>query len=128
MTTMTQPQKKNQHFVPQFYLRHFANERDVLFAFDKPLGKSFRKSTAEVASSKFFYDIDSSLVLPDSPPQFIENELAKIEGEFSGRLREVLDSVSTGSPLTPDHKEFLSHLVACSSSARKNFVRPTKKG
>lgn len=47
---------KKEHFVPQFYLRRFAND-DRLNVYDKALGRSFGAHIRDVASERFFYDL-----------------------------------------------------------------------
>ena len=47
---------KNQHYVPQFYLKQWANNKEQLFVYDKKQKKSFTSNVKNVVSSKFFYD------------------------------------------------------------------------
>lgn len=47
---------KNQHYVPQFYLKQWTNNKEQLFVYDKKQKKSFTSNVKNVASSKFFYD------------------------------------------------------------------------
>lgn len=47
---------KKEHFVPQFYLRRFANS-DRVNVYDKALGRSFGAHVRDIASERYFYDI-----------------------------------------------------------------------
>lgn len=47
---------KNQHYVPQFYLKQWTNNKEQLFVYDKKQKKSFTSNVKSIASSKFFYD------------------------------------------------------------------------
>lgn len=69
---------KHQHFVPQFYLRQFADDKEKLFVFDKPQGEVFASSTDDVAVSKHFYDVDQSFLPEGADPQFVERNLAAV--------------------------------------------------
>ncbi|MGX6444258.1 DUF4238 domain-containing protein [Neobacillus sp. K501] len=48
---------KNQHYVPQFYLNYFANEKGNIFVYDKFNLKSFPSNSRGIASEGYFYDI-----------------------------------------------------------------------
>jgi hypothetical protein len=48
---------KNQHYVPQFYLKWFCSDGHTLFVFDKPSKKVFRTGSTVVASEQRFYDL-----------------------------------------------------------------------
>ena len=86
---------KNQHLVPQFYLRHFCNEKGRLFAFDKPQQKIFCSSPSGVGSSLLFYDLPvydlpASILKPGIDPQIVEKTLAIAESSYSDSLSAVL--------------------------------------
>lgn len=48
---------KNQHYVSQFYLKQWTNNKKQLFVYDKKQKKSFTSNVNAVASSRFFYDL-----------------------------------------------------------------------
>jgi hypothetical protein len=48
---------KNQHYVSQFYLKQWTNNKKQLFVYDKKQKKSFTSNVNVVASSRFFYDL-----------------------------------------------------------------------
>src|SRR5579885_3315540 len=53
--------KKKQHYVPQFYLRKFADKFGGLFVFDKARHKSFKSNVRDVGNEKYFYKLPSEL-------------------------------------------------------------------
>jgi uncharacterized protein DUF4238 len=53
-----QKPKKRQHYVPQSYLRRFADENDRIWTFDKVTKKSFLSNVSGVACRPYFYDFD----------------------------------------------------------------------
>jgi len=55
------PPTKNQHYVPQFYLKNFSADDKTIWVYDKSSKKSFRTGVANIAAERFFYD-----VAPDS--------------------------------------------------------------
>lgn len=91
------PLKKKQHFVPQLYLRRFANENEQLVVLDKPQGKVFSARVADVAQGRFFYDIPAEAWGEEVPenynPQFIEDALSGMESEFEPVLAALLRTV-----------------------------------
>lgn len=78
---------KNQHYVPQSYLRYFANSKEQLWVYDTKDKKSFKTSIRNIASERFFYDIEE-LDKTTGKEQFIEKELfaQTIEPAFESLL------------------------------------------
>jgi len=86
---------KNQHYVPQFYLKGFANDKEQIWAFDKTNLKSFPSGPGNLASENYFYDqieIDQTF-----GPKFMERSLDAFEGKFAPFLSELLKSCENGS-------------------------------
>jgi len=82
---------KRQHFVPQFYLRHFSANENQIFVFDKIENKAFPSSIASVASAKFFYDWDELNSIAGQ--QYIETKFSKLEAVVGVTLKELIDSL-----------------------------------
>lgn len=74
--------KKNQHYVPQFYLRNFSeNKKNIgMFIFDKNLYIN-NASIRSVASSEFLYGKDG----------VIENALGKVEGKWAQIIQKIIN-------------------------------------
>lgn len=69
---------KRQHYVPQFYLKRWANEKSdsQIYVYDKERKKSFSSSIQSVASSNYFYDF------PDVTKEQMDEIVKKIKEEI----------------------------------------------
>lgn len=61
-----------QHYVPQFYLKHFTHNGEQLHVFDKPSKTSFPTHVRNIGGEKHFYDIPAQ-ILDELRKQFQEN-------------------------------------------------------
>jgi hypothetical protein len=91
---------KNQHYVPQFYLKAFCADGKSLFVFDKVKCSSFKTGVANVASEQRFYD------LPPAPggggdSQVVEKAFSQLEGAYAAAVRDLLDEVQRDDGFTP---------------------------
>ena len=122
---------KNQHYVPQFYLRKFADSNDCLYVFDKFSKRSFQTNAKNVASETGFYDFhpdiqnkfrekaaqggvkkeDASLLEKALDPQMIEHELAEREAKFSPLFEKILYAVEHNKPLTEEQRWYLTEFI-----------------
>jgi hypothetical protein len=124
---------KKQHFVPQGYLRKFANAREQLYVFDKYNRRSFISAVRDVANKKYFYDFGSdiieeiaahidthpelSLTLEERQqlldPQRIEHQLGeKMDGRFPSLLSEIILAAEQKGMITREQKHELSILLS----------------
>ncbi len=124
--------RKNQHYVPQCYLRNFTNKPDMIFAFNKFTKKSFESNVSNVASETYFYDFPSDSEkterrqemekffsgLEGIAPKFIRHIQRKIDGIFSLRNLGKAYSINV---LTPDQKLDLSCLIAIQALRTRDF-------
>jgi hypothetical protein len=79
---------KNQHYVPQAYLRRFAPDQRQVWVYDKQDGRVFRTDVRNVASETYFYDIDPDALEPGATVSgesltAVERGLQGIEAEFN---------------------------------------------
>src|SRR3954447_22384269 len=83
---------KNQHYVPQFYLKAFCADGKSLFVFDKATRCSFETGVANIASEQRFYDLPPG---PDGggDSQVIEKTFSQLERGYAQAVREFLDEV-----------------------------------
>lgn len=84
---MTLP--KIQHYVPQFYLRRFAERKKkghFIFCYDKQTGRVFQTHVRNVASEKGFYDLKYQ-----GKTITLEPSLARMESQFHKVFDELLD-------------------------------------
>ncbi|MEI6706818.1 MAG: DUF4238 domain-containing protein [Methylococcales bacterium] len=73
---------KNHHFVPQFYLKGFCDEKGNIFTYKKEYGKIKYWKTSQI-----LYEINlHTLEYRDEKTVLIENFYSDIEGEFSKYL------------------------------------------
>jgi|GEM_PF-3896237 len=123
--------KKNQHTVPQCYLRGFADEQQGLFSFNKMYQSAKQAGVSKSACFDYYYDFDpATLENPDDDPQWAENTFALLEGRF----REVLDAClveAEAGELSVKNGSYLAQFVAIqwlrTVSARKVFVEADVK-
>lgn len=100
---------KNQHYVPQAYLRLFSNSAEQIWVYDKKSGSAFQTRIRNIASENCFYDSDSLQDLVGNR-QFIERHLRGIEGGFAEVSRSILQALSSGcfKGIRRRHRHFLS--------------------
>lgn len=63
---------RRQHFVPQFYLRGFAGEKDQLFVVDRPSKKTFRTAPKNVAAERDFNRVEVEGIAPNAVEKALE--------------------------------------------------------
>ncbi|MGI5870293.1 MAG: DUF4238 domain-containing protein [Kiritimatiellia bacterium] len=79
---------KNQHYVPQFYLRKFANDEDKLEILDCERRKVVAsRSPKSVCNEEYYYSANNKL---DEVSQALEKEFQRIESDIS----KVYDSIA----------------------------------
>lgn len=79
---------RKQHWVPQFYLRHFADSSGRLYAYSKSSGDFYRTKTENVCSKRDLYEVKHSDIKADSDDRyyaqnFIEARLSEDESRIS---------------------------------------------
>lgn len=122
---------KNQHYVPQAYLKHFANDQEQVWVFDKVRRKSYPANVRNTASETYFYDFDVEAQqiladrlarVPDSQlaaevkrklldPQFVEHEHSEMEAGFATAVDEVIATVDATGSITREQQEDLAYYL-----------------
>jgi hypothetical protein len=97
---------KQEHYVPQFYLRSFADDTGYVWVYDKPEGKQFRTGVSNVAAESRFYD------LPGSGDQPVEQRLAGIEARVSPLLRELAGLFEASGEVRDDIRSQVAEFIA----------------
>lgn len=130
---------KNQHYVPQFYLKKFA-VNDYIYVFDKTLGTQLSmKGTniKNIASERYFYDLPIDLLpkeLQDKVDiQFVEKSLSKIEADFHQTLNNIIsrytlpisESIQSLTAISEDEKLDLSMFLAIQDTRTRDFRNST---
>ncbi len=141
--------KKKQHFVPQCYLKDFADENYQLYVFDKFECRSFKSRVADIAQKHRFYDFlqESDDAIPsasdgdvvfslkfkdDMPdPQSVEHALSKLEDDYAAALGELQQTIAKRKPLTTEQKYIFSHFIAVqwrrTPEYRRSFIELFEK-
>jgi hypothetical protein len=83
---------KKHHYVPQMYLSGFANAAGQLYAVNAEERKCFRPTPANIAAERDFNTIEAEGV----PPDALEKELAKLEGEIAPGIERIREAASFG--------------------------------
>ena len=125
---------KNQHYVPQFYLKYFTNQQEKLCRFDKIEKKRLLFTNVKnLACEKYFYDFPQQSgtkerqqpmekwfsELETKASKFMNHIQKKIQGILSLKPSEKVDSLQG---LTQDQKLDLAYWVAV-QSLRTNYFR-----
>lgn len=78
---------KNQHFVPQYYLKNFALNK-ILHIYDLKEKRQFKNSISSVAFKKFFYNVDVDFFNEILENEIIVNEdfIDKIINDFNEKI------------------------------------------
>lgn len=124
---------KRQHYVPQFYLKQWHNEKsdEQIYVYNKELQKSYSANIEGTASSRYFYDYpdlteeqkkefidkvnkekslsasDKKQVIENIDKQIVENTLSKIETINSGILNSIITRLDNIKALPTEY--FLEH-------------------
>jgi len=93
---------KKQHFVPQFYLRGFANANDRLNVYDKQTKKSFIDTVGQVGQQRFFYDIPE--LSKATQKQLLEQWFQMFEGAAAESIRKIISVEGEYTIANPDRK------------------------
>lgn len=92
---MTLP--KLHHYVPQFYLRLFANEDGYLWVYDKNTQKVFRTTPATIAAETYFYRVPEFIGTPQDS-LFLEKQFSTIEADASIIIARWLEKMQSLKP------------------------------
>jgi hypothetical protein len=82
---------KNQHFVPQFYLRFFSRNGISLSVFDKVARKDFISAIDSIGCDKYFYDHEN--LNSYFGYQFIVNTFSKYESDIAPILKALISEL-----------------------------------
>jgi hypothetical protein len=100
--------KANHHYVPQFYLRNFADgiarQARVAF-FDEETRRLEHTLVRNVGSKRYFNRVE----VEGQDPDYLENALAELEGQIAGPLAEVIAAREFPSD---DHFTYVMNLAA----------------
>lgn len=101
---------KNQHFVPQFYLKHFADEKKFVKILDLKNNRFCNtRPYPGVAYKPYFYAIETGIA--DDISQHIEKWLQLYESIIANELPIIIANILNFEKITDDEKYILSALI-----------------
>src|SRR5688500_7539718 len=80
---------RRHHYVPQFYLRRFADQKDQVRMIRRSTGKVVTTSVSNAAVQVGFYDVETE---DGTPRDLVERFLSSVEGEVA----EVFERIDAG--------------------------------
>jgi hypothetical protein len=89
---------KLHHYVPQFYLKNFADEREQFWVWDKRTEKVFKTNSNGVAAGTHFYRVPE-FINTDVDPLFLERDLSRLEGMAAQITQGWFDTLASISPM-----------------------------
>ena len=103
---------KLHHYVPQFYLRYFSDEKEQFWVWDKKTEKVFKANSNGVAAGTHFYRVPE-FIGTDVDPLFLERDLSRQEGKAAQVTQGWLDLLKSMKPmellpLSPDDRRSMS--------------------
>lgn len=133
--------KKDQHYVPQMYLRRFTDSHNQVYVYDLEKKRGYRNLPRKFAFEKYFYDLDPSStyeILEEYAPflteerrksladgQLVEEWLSGIEGSANT----VLDELERGKTTAEvDMVPIASFIYTLSKRTRKRRVQIQRIG
>lgn len=113
-------EKANHHFIPQFYLRGFAEgmgPKAKVFTFDRETCSAFTTLVRNVGSRRHFFRVEIEGVHPNA----IEDSMAEVEALFAAHLVDVIQARNFPST---DHFNSIMNILA-NMSVRNPRLRQT---
>lgn len=116
---------RKQHWVPQFYLRHFADSSGQLYVYNKSNGVFYRTKVENVCSKRDLYEVQYSDIEADSDEKYyaqnlIETKLSESESQisvsYSGLLQCCKDAILEGDAFRQGRQavcKLASNLIVC---------------
>lgn len=113
---------KNQHYVPQSYLKYFTNDKDQVFVYDKDTDKEYIQNMRNIASERYFYDFSLD-DLPLEAKKEIEENMMDIIGEQDGISIEDIYELLNNQPIEKFFSNFIeNHFKKLLDKIRTRFV------
>lgn len=98
---------KKQHYLPQFYLKRFADSNGSLYYYDKRIDYiSSPKSYSSVGYKHYFYAAVTGVA--DDISQHVEQWLKTYEDIISKELTGVIEKILNNDPISEDDKYILA--------------------
>jgi len=102
---------KNQHFVPQFYLRRFTNQQNLVEVLNRNSMKCERaRGTKRICSAEFFYGIETGIA--DETSQKVEEWFQKIEDFVGNNLDLIVEKILNNKQIEIVDKYIIAFLMS----------------
>ena len=83
---------RKQHWVPQFYLRHFANSSGQLHAYSRQKSSFFRTNCENLCCMRDLYEVEHADTTGDATDRFYAQNLIEVKlSEFENRIAPLYD-------------------------------------
>lgn len=83
---------RKQHWLPQFYLRHFANSSGQLYAYSRKKSSFFRTNCENLCSMRDLYEVEHADTIGDATDRFYAQNLIEVKlSEFENRIAPLYD-------------------------------------
>ena len=115
------PRVKNQHYVPQFYLKGFSADGKNVFVFDAK--KMFKTGVANIGNEQLFYELPPGPSGSDDS-QVFEKAFSVLEAGYSNAVQELLSEVELRGRFTPGPSERnlgVAHFLAMQFCRTREF-------
>jgi hypothetical protein len=131
------PLVKKQHYVPQFYLRHFTTAGERIFVYDKFRQAAFPSNVHDIAASNYFHDLSietvaeleahlreeqakenmkeesvNKLLEQIKDVQMIEKYLSRLENRFERVLSKVIEGLDHRTRFKQEYRSELAQMAA----------------
>lgn len=84
---------KNQHYVPQFYLKKFCNSKSKLCVYDKINKKYIETIPKSICYEKYLYEYEANDSLMSNGKHIMPNDIEKIYADEEGKYSALLDTI-----------------------------------
>ena len=83
---------RKQHWVPRFYLRHFADSSGQLHAYSRQKGSFFRTNCENICSMRDLYEVEHADATGDATDRFYAQNLIEVKlSELESRIAPLYD-------------------------------------
>lgn len=115
---MTQP--KRHHYVPQFYLKNFANDKGQIWVYDRQTKKYRQQNVRDTAVQQHYYRIETK---DGTHSTEIESFLAELEGNACTAIVKL----ERGETLTEDDRQYVAAYVALQMTRVPDFEKSSNE-
>jgi Protein of unknown function (DUF4238) len=115
-------EKKNQHYVPQFYLRKFSADHDRIHVFDKFDKTVTYPRIKNTAAEYLFYNIPAESIRTGEV-QSVEDTLGRMEQPYAEAISDLLREAATGRFTTgpTERNQWIGHFLAVQHCRTPSF-------